>query len=148
MPKLTFYHQVRADGGERTGIELDGTTLLHHFQQGHEEHDPALLWFLDLRCEGASLPDEPEAVREWFLKNEAFFVSRLREIADVDLRAGFDAEVMPFEKEVASAPDNARVVVAVSAAGRLVARQIAKDLRNVASDWAMLLSRLAPLSVV
>jgi hypothetical protein len=148
MPNLTFYHQVRVDGGERTGIELDGNTLLHHFQQGDEEHDPALLWFLDLRCDGGSLPNEPESVREWFLKNETFFAGRLREIAEVDLRAGFDAEVMPFEKEVAGAPNGARVVVALAAAGRRVGRQIARDLRDVAGNWAMLLSRLAPLSVV
>ena len=52
MPNLTFYRQKRVDGGVRTGVELDGETVASLFEEGDPERDPALLWFVDLRCEG------------------------------------------------------------------------------------------------
>ena len=78
MPKLTFYHQARFDGGRRTGISLDDdATSLHFFETGaaEEDYDPRLLWYVDLRCEGNAIPGEPQAARDWFLDNEAYFVA-------------------------------------------------------------------------
>jgi len=148
MKKLTFYHQVRADGGKRTGIESDDETLLHHFAPGGKDHDPALLWYVDFRCEGERLPDTPDGARDWFVRNEGYFVSQLREVASDDLSVGFDAELMPLERHLADAPDGARVNVVVSAARRLPARDIAPRLRELADHWGELLSELCTLSPV
>ena len=148
MTKLTFYHQVRADGGKRTGIESDTETLLHHFAPGGKEHDPALLWYVDLRCEGERLPDTPEGAREWFVRNEGYFVAQLRAIANDGLSVGFDAELMPLQRNLADAPDGARVTVVVSAVKRLLGRDIAPRLCELADHWGELLSQVCPLSAV
>ena len=148
MNKLTFYHQVRCDGGQRTGIDSDNSELLQCYKAGGEDADPALLWYLDVRCEGKKLPKEPAAARNWFVENRAFFTRTLAEIADQDLGAGFDADWAPFQREVSGAPDGARVLVVVSAVRRLVARQIAQDVRKVARNWRKLLDCLESPSVV
>ena len=147
MTKLTFYHQVRADGGERTGIDSDESQLLHFFQPGRGEADPALLWYLDVRCEGDGLPDDGTVARDWFLTHQAFFVSQLTKVADEELSAGFDAEMRPFQREIV-APDGTRVLIVVSAVRRLVAREIAKNIRQVSQNWKSLMGQLVPLSVV
>ena len=148
MTKLTFYHQARADGGKRTGIESDRDTLLHHFAPGHEEHDPALLWYVDLRCEGEGLPDTPEGARDWFVRNTDYFVAQLRAMANDGLSAGFDPDLMPLERHLADAPDGVHVTVVVSAVRRLLARDIGPRLREFADHWGELLSQLCPLSAV
>jgi hypothetical protein len=85
LASLTFYHQVRADGGVRTGIETDGAEILHSFTPGGEEDDPALLWYVDVECEGANLPRDGLAARDWFLIHSDFFVAEFARIADEEL---------------------------------------------------------------
>jgi len=41
MPTITFFRQARNDGGVRTGIEVEGQTVLSRFE-GEEADDPAL----------------------------------------------------------------------------------------------------------
>jgi hypothetical protein len=55
-----FYKHVRRDGGIRLGVEVDDVTAFHHFLPGSKELNPALLWWVDLRCYGRKLPDDPE----------------------------------------------------------------------------------------
>jgi len=148
MPKLTFYHQVRADGGQRTGVDCEDTEVLHFFNPGTEQHDPRLLWYLDVRCEGDALPEGPEHARSWLLKNHDFFVSQLNAIADEGLDAGFDAEVKPLQRELSGAPDGAQITVVVFAVRRLLGREMADKVRAVARNWTSLIESLAPLSVV
>lgn len=150
MSKLTFYHQVRVDGGERTGIDADDTELLHFFQPGasEEEHDPRLLWYVDVRCEGDRLPGDASGARDWFLQNQPFFVQELTRIAEEELDVGFDAENRPYQREVGGAPDGARVLIVVSAVRRLVGREVADHVRQMANQWSQLLNQLVPLSMV
>jgi hypothetical protein len=148
VPELTFYHQVRADGGERTGIDLDGQSLLQHYQEESSDFDPSLLWYVDIVCQAATLPDDPERARNWFLEHEAFFGDAIRNVAREELGAGFDTEVRPFRREMENGPDDARVRIVVAAVRRLVARQVADRLREVADHWKQLVSRLDPMSVV
>ena len=95
MPELTFFYNARHDGGIRTGIELDGkSTLLVGFQAGppEMEDDPmgsALLWYVDIRCRGRTLPRDPEGAREWFLRNLGHFQQGLEELAE-EIKAGTD----------------------------------------------------------
>ena len=63
MPELDFYRQQRRDGAIRTGIEIDGETVLGRFEQVAEDANPVLAWWVDVRCKGRRLPDEPEAAR-------------------------------------------------------------------------------------
>ena len=53
--ELSFYRQKRQDGGIRTAVTVDGDTVLHRFQPGEGASDPALLWYVDLRCAGRRL---------------------------------------------------------------------------------------------
>ena len=145
---LTYYRQTREDGGVRAGIDADDTELLHHFSPGEEEHDPALTWWVDLRCKGSSLPHDPAGAREWFRKHGSFFVTAMQDVADKRLIAGFDADLWPYRREIADAPDGARVEIVISAVRRLVARDIAEVLRQFARNWDTLLDQLEPLSVV
>lgn len=84
MHELTFFRQARHDGGMRMGIELDGESLLlNHFEPGQED-DPlgsALLWFIDIRCRGGSMPRDAETARQWFLKHRDSLVEGLEEFA-------------------------------------------------------------------
>ena len=75
MPNLTFYRQARIDGGIRTGIELDGDTVFEHFEEGGPEPDPTLLWFVDLRCQGPGLPDDPRQARDWLIDHPDVIVT-------------------------------------------------------------------------
>ena len=118
MTTLTLYHQVRVDGGERTGIEVSGLEVMHFFQEGSGEHDPALLWWVDLECAGQRLPTDAVGARAWFTKNQSFFVAALSQIADAQLNAGFDVDVRPYDKSFDSGPDESRVRIAISAIRR------------------------------
>ena len=49
MHELICFRQKRQDGGIRSGIQIDGTTHFHRFDEGTEDFDPSLLWYVDLR---------------------------------------------------------------------------------------------------
>jgi hypothetical protein len=148
MPTLTFYRQARVDGGVRTGIDVDDETVLHHFQPETSESDPALLWYIDLRCKGERLPSEADDARAWFIDKREWFQRELRRIAEQRLEMGFDAELRPYHEELSDGPKGAEVVVYVSAVRRLTARDIASQLRDLADRWEQILHDLAPLSKV
>src|SRR5438874_10628438 len=96
MHTLSFYRQARQDGGVRTAIEVDSETTFHQFEPGSEESDPALLWYVDLRCEGEDLPSEPEDARKWLLANADLIKHGFRLLAD-KVAAGVDWSVYPVE---------------------------------------------------
>jgi hypothetical protein len=149
MTKLAFYHQVRFDGGRRSGISLnDDSTSLHFFEGEVEEedYDPRLLWYVDVRCEGDVLPTEPQAARDWFLANEPYFVAEIRGLAD-EIAIGVDNDIWPYQRELASPPDGCQAEVAVQAIRRLTGREMADNLRRLAVDWHPLLTQLEPLPV-
>lgn len=148
MPKLTFFHQVRVDGGVRTGIEIDDAIALEFFQTETEEFDPVLLWYVDIVCDGDNLPGEPETARQWFLDNERFFVDLLLVPAADELEIGFDPEVRPFRRIRDAAPGGCRAVMIASAMRRVHAREIAGNLRRVAESWRGLLTHLERYSLV
>src|SRR5581483_5387069 len=90
MHNLTFYRQKRQDGGMRTAITVDDDYVFHQFQPGDEDPpDPALLWFVDVRCEGKALPTAPDAALNWFRKHAKLIKDAMTEFAD-KLQAGLD----------------------------------------------------------
>ncbi len=147
MSTLTFYHQVRVDGGKRTGIDIDGTQWLQSFTAGQEDNDPTLLWYVDIECKGRRVPNDPPKARDWLSNHSDFFVGLLTKIADDELEAGFDVDWRPFQHKIASGPDGTTVRITISAIRRLVARQIAKEIRKLAQKWTSLLKRLELLSL-
>ena len=147
MSMLTFYRQARADGGLRTGVDLDGVTLLETFEPGGEEHDPTLLWYLDLRCEGNDLPAEPETAQEWLRANAEAIRNGLATCAD-ELAVGLDLpdeDLQPYERSLPRQPDGSRLRIHVSAIRRPEARQIAGELRSLSRTWDHVLRELRPL---
>src|SRR5438309_1549162 len=84
---LTFYRQERADGGVRTGIMAGDSTVLELFEAPEEEYDPSLIWSIDIRCHGSSLPFNAEGARAWLLENGAMIRDGLSRFTE-HLRAG------------------------------------------------------------
>src|SRR5262249_45375163 len=95
MPKISFYQKKRRDGGIRTGIDIDRESVLGCFQSGPEESDPVLLWFVDLRCEGARLPTTPEEARQWLLDHSALIHQAFQKLI-AEIRAGIDFNTWPL----------------------------------------------------
>jgi hypothetical protein len=115
MPKLAFFRQERADRGVRTGIALNGEDVFQHFEDGEEVPDPALLWFVDLRCEGASLPKDPDAAWQWLLDHTKTIRSGLLKCAD-ERKSGVDADIYPLLwKAFPKAPAGVTMTIAFSA---------------------------------
>ncbi len=134
MATLGFYHDVRVDGGRRTGIEVNGSCELELFQEESGDFDPALLWYVDVSCVGESLPAERELARLWFLNNEKALCRILLGVAD-EIDIGFDVETRPFRRIVEDGPGGSRVSVSVSAIHRLQAREVATELRALTRNW-------------
>jgi len=143
MKTINFYRQARVDGGKRTGVEIDGETVLERFEQGHEPEDSALLWFVDVRCSGDNLPDEAEASRDWLLKMAPLIPNGLREMAH-ELRAGIDFSA-PISRKIPYAGKGLTVEVYCSASRRLQAIQIADALDEISSRWSEFLGQLEVL---
>jgi hypothetical protein len=133
MSSLVFYKQFRKDGGVRIGVEVDETTVLHQFTKGSEESDPALDWYADLRCEGRSLPQDPEEVRAWLLDHSAVIQKGFEQVAD-ELEAGMDLDFCPLQREIGAVP-SVKMRIVCSAVRRLGAREIARDLARIARQW-------------
>jgi len=139
MPTITFFRQARNDGGVRTGIEVEGQTVLSRFE-GKEADDPALLWYVDVRCSGRRLPADAEGARRWLEKNSEAVAALINSLA-ARVPEGSDPSEWPL-RESKRLTDGASIVVACSAIRRVEAREIASILRDVAAHWLELLRSL------
>jgi len=148
MATITLYRQARFDGGLRTGIDVDGETILEHYQPESGDSNPALLWYMDVRLSGDQLPSDPLEARDWLAANSEFFRSQLERVAEENLEAGFDAELRPFRRRLGGCPEGCSAEVVISAVRRLEARDIADQVRSLAQHWCTVLEELAPLSQV
>src|SRR4051794_13461226 len=96
MGKLSFYRQARQDGGIRTAVELNEETVFHSFKKGAKEEDPALLWWVDLRCEGPGLPKDAAGARRWLITHAGLIKDGFGRLAE-KLHAGLDVDIYPFQ---------------------------------------------------
>ena len=55
MSTIVFFRQARIDGGIHTGVDVNGTGW-EFYDAGSDEHDPALVWYVDLRRKGTTCP--------------------------------------------------------------------------------------------
>lgn len=143
MGKLVFYRQKRQDGGTRTAVSIDDTTALHHFEAGPDPSDPALLWYVDLRCEGARLPADPEKALHWLRRQAPVIRSAFAQLA-ARLRAGKGADGWPLQCDVPNPPRGVRMTLVCSATRRVTLPEIAEAVREVGDHWEDVLGQLEP----
>jgi len=142
MPDLTFYHQKRVDGGLRTGIDLDGDTICEDFEPGEAERDPALRWYVDLRCSGEGLPAEADSARDWLLEHEAMIQDGFRRYAD-QLAAGADPDDYPLQwSGFQPLPPGVQMSIACAVIRRVDARELNRLLLDIAEHWSERIDRL------
>lgn len=144
MPAITLYRQARFDGGVRTGIDIDGNSVLMDYSEGDSDDNPALLWYIDLRCEGETLPADPEEARKWLRRAAPAFKSALIAAAD-ELRVGFDPEFHPFRRGIQLPQADAHAEIVVSAIRIIDGRKAAELLRAFAAECEEILAKVSPL---
>lgn len=145
MSKLVFYRQLRTDGGIRTGIDVNGSGCWQSFKPGRRDAaDPALVWYVDVRCEGSDLPTDEDAVRDWFLTHGKVIQRALRDLAG-KFKAGCDSDDWPIRQTVADAPRGAKMDVVLSATDRAASLEMAHVLEDIARSWTRLLNQLTTL---
>jgi hypothetical protein len=142
MAEVTFYHQERVDGGRRSGVTVDGETVLHGFIPGsNDDYDPALEWYVDVSLTTANPPTQTSALG-WLNDRKPEIEQALAETAEV-LSTGIDADSMPAEFERNGT--DGRIRVTVSAMRRLVGRRVGEKLLEFARmDWGQLFPVLTP----
>jgi hypothetical protein len=125
------------------GLSVDYDTVLHWFQEGGEEWDPALLWFVDVRGKKKRRPADAEEVRQWFQQHTAVVQTGLRTLAQ-ELRAGMDVDDWPLQWTIPNAPREKQLKIVCSAVRRLDALEIARVLTGIADNWSDYLAQLQP----
>src|SRR5438105_3447 len=100
MPSIHFFRQLRRDGGIRTGVDVEDETVLWRFHPGRHrgDPDPAIEWYVDVRCQGPRLPHDPEGARDWLLKNGRAIHAALEAVAE-SIPAGVDPSDWPLRHE-------------------------------------------------
>jgi len=146
MSKLTFYVQQRVDGGRRSGIDIDGETVFGRFEAGGEEFDPALLWYVDVRCAG-DLPSEPDRARRWLLDQKELLTSALKNIGD-ELQVGLDSGLWPRERKVDGAPRGVDIVIVCSSLRRVAAPDFGQTVTRLAEDFPAIVESLGSIETV
>jgi hypothetical protein len=141
MAEVTFYHQERVDGGRRSGLNVDGTSVLHGFIPGGTDRDPALAWYVDVTFTTPTPPTQATALT-WLASHAADIRQSLTEAADA-LSVGIDVDSMPaeFGRNGAEGP----ILLTVSAMRRLTGRHVGEKLQHLAEmDLAQLFPILTP----
>lgn len=139
---ISFFYQKRFDGGVRTGLGIDDQMVLHHFVPGDADSDPALLWFVDIRCSGDRLPTDAEAARDWLLHHVPAIQHGLESAAE-RLEVGVDEE-SPL-REPFKLPRPFRGEIIASSVRRLASGELAGELRALAASFELELGHLSPL---
>jgi len=135
--KLSFYRQQCRDGSLRTGIEINGHTDLGRFQnepEDPEDRDPVLAWWVDLRCKGHKLPEDPEQVRRWFLDHAEVIHRGFQELAN-EMEAGLDFNTWPLLWPIPRPPRGVRMLIACNASRRLDGLTMPSLLREIDDEW-------------
>lgn len=141
MAKLVVYRQKRYDGGVRTGLDLNGVPLAEHFEAGQAERDSSLLWFVDLRCEGPGVPDDPDAAMDWLVEQADTVREGFARYAE-RLRVGADKDLYSLTwSDFPAVPEGVTMAIACSAVRRVDAREMSSILAGVGDGWDDLLHK-------
>lgn len=144
MGTLAFFRQARVDGGIRTGVDWNDTPLLHEFEEGNEEHDPAIIWYVDVEFAGDTLPVSAEDARRWLIRRGTAVAARLNKLAD-ELSLGIDVASWPIRRSLEGLPRGVTGTISCSAVRRIDCRHIAERLRELARQWREIIRHLPPL---
>ena len=139
MATMTFFRQLRRDGGVRTGIDVGDDTVLSLFEGGEDDSDPTIEWYVDVRCQGAGLPGEAEAARRWLLRHGNAIQKVMLALAD-SIKAGIDPGDWPIRRDVRVG--TVKVAVVCTAARRAAAQKMPGVLRDICNHWQDYLSNL------
>lgn len=141
MAKLVFYIQKRFDGGSRTGIELDDETIAHHFEDVQGEHNPKLRWFVDLRCNGPGVSDDPETAIAWLLGQSEVIRDGFARFAE-ELAVGADPDVFSLRWTAFDGlPEGVEMAIVCSATRRTDARELSGIVADFGNRWNEILLR-------
>ena len=135
MAEVTFYYQERVDGGHRSGLNVDGISVLHGFVPGDTDRDPALAWYMDVTLATVTPPTHATAM-VWLNSHTAEIRVSLAEAAEA-LSLGIDVDSMPaeFGRNGSEGP----IHLTVSAMRRLTGRHVGEKLQQLAkADLAQL----------
>ena len=127
--RVTFYHQVRADGGRRTGLAIGDSRGIENFvaNADPDEFDPTLRWYVQVNWDVADPPRTQTAARAWYTENLRELRGILEAVAD-ELRAGIDGDLMPWTRKLPSSAGEA--TVAMSAQRRYDGAAVASGIRE------------------
>jgi hypothetical protein len=135
--------QARSDGGRRTGIDIDDETVLGRFEPGGGEFDPALLWYIDVRCKG-ELPSEPPQARNWLLQQSELLKGELKKLGG-ELEVGLDSGLWPLQRKVENAPRGVEITIVCSSLRHVASHDFGKTLERLADEFTSMLNSLASL---
>jgi hypothetical protein len=145
MPTLTLFRQARGDGGIRTGLEYEGWVIFEHFQPGADESDPALNWYVDVRCEGRSLSfPKRDLARQWMLERGDKLAPALLELAR-ELHGGGIDVFWPLKRVLSAPAPGVKAALVVAGIRRRDALDIAAKLRALGQHWEEILQQLEPV---
>lgn len=147
MPSFVFFRQQRGDGGIRTGIDWERDTYWHSFEDGTDQSDPVLDWWIDIRGEGPGVPDDPDVMPVWLRQHSGAFVDEVVKFAE-ELRHGVDAGGWPLIRTAPAKIPDVRWKIAVSALHRDEGRAMSSILDDIAENWEEFIARLEKPEVV
>ena len=144
---VTFYHQVRADGGRRTGVAINGSAGVEYFFDPavEDDFDPALRWYVDLTWELLDPPRTQRATRAWYATKLLEIRQILAEVAH-SLEAGIDGGLQPWVSTVPTPGGPVRV--AVAAQRRVDGATVAQGIRAALEGDVDALSKAGELACV
>ena len=145
MNRITYYVQKRVDGGRRFGLQVEDATIFGRFVPGNAERDPGLLWYVDVRCRGETLPSAPDEVREWFVRHAGIISDELNELAE-RLEVGRDVDVWPLRQKIEKSPPGIEMEVVSSAMIRTAPDELAREISGIAKDIRKEVADLPPLA--
>lgn len=141
MATIAFYKQVRDDGGIHTGVEVNGVTCFDRFELEGEEYDPVLTWYIEVRCEGETVPPTATGAILWLLDHATIIQNGLTQLAE-RLSVGLDHSTYPLDWEIPGAPTGVRMHLRCAATRRVTALAMAKFVNEVGAQWQELVRRL------
>jgi hypothetical protein len=142
MSDLVFYRQKRYDGGVRTGVEWEGMPLARHFDPPAGDRDPALLWFVDLRCSGPGIPNDPDAAFDWLGEQTSMIREGFRRFGE-KLLVGADHDDDPLEwTDFGATPVGVALKLVCSATRRVDARDMSGVINDIGFHWSDYLNLL------
>jgi hypothetical protein len=141
MAKIVFYKQARDDGGIHTGIEVNGITCYERFEIEGEEYDPALIWYVEVYCEGDELPDDAAGALSWLKSHAGPIKDGLQNLA-AKVQIGLDHNTTPLHWPVSNAPHGVSMKILCDVARRRVGLDMAKLITDLGLHLEGILQRL------